>query len=96
MAQVFKSAKWFVENPEVVIRHHRELWTELHLDILRRLFKTRQTLSEMTRMLGRTEYSILGQLAKQKLIWYDTSSHRYFKRHTLRGERVEYDGKSFL
>lgn len=92
---VFKSLEWYKKHPEVIVRHHGERWSDLHIHVLLLLFKNGEPLDEMTRMLGRTETSVMAQLARQKMIWYDSSSYNYY----LRGPRGSipslYNGKNF-
>lgn len=69
----FKSLEWYKKHPEIIVRHHKERWTDLQIHVLLLLFKNDESLHEMTHMLGRTEYGILSQLERQKMIWCDAS-----------------------
>lgn len=69
----FKPLAWYKKHPEIVARHHGERWSDLHIHILLLAFAAKESLHEMSRMLGRTEYGILSQLARQNMIWCDAS-----------------------
>lgn len=69
----YKSLDWYKKHPEVLVRHHGERWTDLHIHILLLCFANKESLHEMTRMLGRTENGVLAQLVRQKQIWCDAS-----------------------
>jgi hypothetical protein len=69
----FKSLEWYKKHPEIIVRHHGERWTDLQIHVLLLLFKQDESLYEMTHMLGRTEYGILSQLERQKMIWCDAT-----------------------
>ena len=73
----YKNLEWYKRHPEVLVRHHGERWTELQIHVLKLLFRHNQPLSEMTRMLGRTDYGVLAQLSRQKLIWWDKNCFCY-------------------
>ena len=87
----FKSIEWYKKHPEVVVRHHKQKWTDLQIHILLLLFKEKQSIHEMTRMLGRTEYGVLAQLSRQKMLWFDNKNYNYYysKSYQL------YNGKNF-
>ena len=72
----FHSLEWYKKHPEVIVRHHGERWSDLHIYVLRLLFNNQEPLHEMTRMLGRTEYGVLAQLHRQGLIWYNNHPGR--------------------
>lgn len=88
-----KSIEWYKEHPEVLVRHHATRWTTLQIKVLIMLFEAKESLYEMTRMLGRTEYGIFYQLQKQKLVVYDSLAHRYYQYDKKTYRRSLYDGK---
>ena len=88
----YKNFEWYKNHPEVIARHHGERWTPLQIEVLKLGFKSKISLEEMTRMLGRTEYGILSQLQKQKLIWFDNRAMVYYKRE--KGYNL-YDGRQY-
>lgn len=88
---IFKSIEWYKKHPEVVVRHHKEKWTDLQIHILLLLFKEKQSIHEMTRMLGRTEYGVLAQLLRQKMLWFDNRNYNYYYSKSYQ----PYNGKAF-
>lgn len=88
----YKNLGWYKNHPEIIVRHHNERWSELHIHILVLLYNEKESLKEMTHLLGRTENGILGQLHRQKLIWFDKYTMNYYKRGKT---ALRYNGKDY-
>lgn len=97
----FKSLDWYKKHPEVLVRHHGERWTDLHIHILLLCFANKESLYEMTRMLGRTENGVLAQLVRQKMLWCDASGRIgrrysfYYRVPKIPGTRQGYTQKLY-
>ena len=87
----YKNFEWYKNHPEVIARRGGERWTDLQIEVLKLCYESKVSLEEMTRMLGRTEYGVLSQLHKQKLIYFDNVKMVYYKRG--KGYNL-YDGRS--